>query len=70
MDKSTVKQLRNLEEDYLARLEKYEEQQEVLGDRNSYSRTDTDVVFMRMKVDHMKNGQLKPAYNTQISNED
>src|SRR5690606_19803780 len=25
--------------------------------------------FMRMKEDHMKNGQLKPAYNPQISTE-
>jgi len=34
-----------------------------MGDRNSYSKTDTDATFMRMKDDHMKNGQLKPAYN-------
>ena len=32
-----------------------------MGDRNSYSKTDTDATFMRMKDDHMKNGQLKPA---------
>lgn len=69
-DKATDKQLKKLEEDYLPRLQKYEEQLEVLGDRNSYSKTDTDAVFMRMKEDHMKNGQLKPAYNTQISTED
>ena len=70
VDRSTDRQLRKLEDDYLPRLEKYEEQLEVLGDRNSYSKTDTDAVFMRMKEDHMKNGQLKPAYNTQISTED
>ena len=35
------------------------------GDRNSYSKTDTDATFMRMKEDAMKNGQLKPAYNVQ-----
>ncbi len=69
-NKSTDKQLKKLEEDYLPRLEKYEEQLEILGDRNSYSKTDTDAVFMRMKEDHMKNGQLKPAYNTQISTEE
>ncbi|WP_197092599.1 transposase [Labilibaculum euxinus] len=40
-----------------------------MGDRNSYSKTDTDATFMRMKEDHMKNGQLKPAYNAQISTE-
>lgn len=67
--KSTQKQLKKLEEDYLPRLEKYEEQLEILGERNSYSKTDPDAVFMRMKDDHMKNGQLKPAYNAQISTE-
>lgn len=67
--KATQKQLKKLEEDYLPRLEKYEHQLEILGDRNSYSKTDPDAVFMRMKEDHMKNGQLKPAYNAQISTE-
>lgn len=67
--KATQKQLKKLEKDYLPRLEKYEQQLEILGDRNSYSKTDPDAVFMRMKEDHMKNGQLKPAYNAQISTE-
>lgn len=67
--RSAQKQLKKLEEDYLPRLEKYEQQLETLGERNSYSKTDPDAVFMRMKDDHMKNGQLKPAYNTQISTE-
>lgn len=67
--KATQKHLKKLEEDYLPRLEKYEQQLEILGDRNSYSKTDPEAVFMRMKDDHMKNGQLKPAYNTQISTE-
>ncbi|KAA6317017.1 hypothetical protein EZS27_032766 [termite gut metagenome] len=38
-------------------------------DRNSYSKTDKEATFMRMKEDHMKNGQLKPAYNLQIGTE-
>ena len=43
---------------------KYEEQLTIMGeDRNSYSKTDHDATFMRMKEDHMRNGQLKPAYN-------
>ena len=33
-------------------------------------RTDPDATFMRMKEDHMLNGQLKPAYNWQISTQD
>lgn len=36
-----------------------------LKDRNSYSKTDYDATFMRMKEDHMENGQLKPGYNLQ-----
>lgn len=51
-----------------AALDKYEAQEKILGDnRNSYSKTDKDATFMRMKEDHMRNGQLKPAYNVQIS---
>lgn len=69
-NKATKKQLKQLEEDHLTRLEKYENQLEILGERNSYSKTDQDAVFMRLKDDHMQNGQLKPAYNTQISTED
>ena len=38
-----------------------------MGDRNSYSKTDHDATFMRLKDDHMKNGQLKPAYNIQCA---
>lgn len=48
-------------------LEKYKQQEEILQQRNSFSKTDTDATFMRMKEDHMLNGQLKPAYNLQIS---
>jgi len=37
--------------------------------RNSYSKTDPDATFMRMKEDHMRNGQLKPGYNVQVGTE-
>jgi len=51
-----------------AALDKYEAQEKILGaKRNSYSKTDPDATFMRMKEDHMRNGQLKPGYNVQIS---
>lgn len=51
-----------------AALDKYDKQEKIIGNnRNSYSKTDTDATFMRMKEDHMLNGQLKPAYNVQIS---
>jgi transposase len=48
-------------------IDKYNEQEQILGQRASYSKTDPDATFMRMKEDHMKNGQLKPGYNLQIS---
>lgn len=52
---------------WVKNLERYQQEEEILGDRKSYSKTDPDATFMRMKEDAMKNGQLKPAYNTQIS---
>lgn len=67
LNKEQQKQVKKLEKDTLPRLKKYEQQLEILGDRNSYSKTDRDATFMRMKDDHMQNGQLKPAYNVQIS---
>ena len=51
----------------LDKLEKYEEHLSIMADRNSYSKTDHDATFMRMKEDHMLNGQLKPAYNIQLA---
>lgn len=49
---------------------RYIEQEKILGKRSSFSKTDPDATFMRMKEDHMGNGQLKPAYNWQISTSD
>lgn len=39
----------------------------ICGARNSYSKTDNDATFMRVKEDPMRNGQLKPAFNLQIA---
>ena len=50
---------------YLEKLKEYTKKLYTLGDRNSYSKTDHDATFMRMKEDAMLNGQLKPAYNIQ-----
>lgn len=69
-NKQQKKALKQLKQEALPKLQKYEQQLATLGDRNSYSKTDPDATFMRMKEDHMKNGQLKPAYNIQISTED
>ncbi len=50
-------------EGYLGRLKKYNQKIHICGERNSYSKTDHDAAFMRMKEDAMGNGQLKPAYH-------
>ena len=50
---------------YLEKRKEYTKKLYTLGDRNSYSKTDPDATFMRMKEDAMRNGQLKPAYNIQ-----
>lgn len=52
--------------DCIDRLKKYTKDLHIMSERNSYSKTDNDATFMRMKEDHMKNGQLKPAYNIQF----
>ena len=52
-------------EEYLSRLKKYNRELHICGERNSYSKTDHDATFMRMKEEAMGNGQLKPAYNLQ-----
>ena len=52
----------------LERWERYEDMRSTMGEgRNSYSKTDPDATFMRMKEDHMRNGQLKPGYNVKIA---
>ncbi|WP_310552212.1 IS1182 family transposase [Paenibacillus glufosinatiresistens] len=68
-DKPLKKAVRTLRKDLLPRLQKYEAHEEILDTRNSYSKTDPDATFMRMKEDHMRNGQLKPGYNVQIGTE-
>lgn len=67
--KEEQKAIKTLEDKHLPKLEEYEKHLDILGNRNSYSKTDPDATFMRMKEDHMKNGQLKPAYNVQIGTE-
>ena len=51
------------------KLSEYDRHLETLGERNSYSKTDNDATFMRMKEDAMNNGQTKPGYNLQIGTE-
>ncbi|SCJ52803.1 Transposase domain (DUF772) [uncultured Eubacterium sp.] len=54
-------------EGYADKLEEYIEKAHICGEgRNSYSKTDHDATFMRIKTDYMGNDQLLPAYNVQI----
>jgi transposase len=68
LEKEQKKQIKELEKAQ-EKLEEYENHLETLGERNSYSKTDPDATFMRMKEDKMGNTELKPAYNTQIGTE-
>jgi len=54
-------------DEYIARQKKYNDYNHSFGERNSFSKTDRDATFMRMKEDHMKNGQLKPGYNVTLA---
>lgn len=55
-------------QEYLVRLKKYAKHIAVCGNnRNSYSKTDNDATFMRVKKDYMGNDQLLPAYNFQAA---
>jgi len=68
-NREAKKAKRKLERDYLPRMEKYEEQLEILGERNSYSKTDPDATMMRVKP-NLRDAVVKPAYNVQIGTED
>lgn len=69
LSKEERKALREMEKDAVPRMKRYKEQLATMGTRNSYSKTDPDATFMRMKEDAMLNGQLKPGYNVQMSTE-
>ncbi len=66
-DKKKKQKVKYAAKNWPDQLKKYDQQEQTLDGRNSYSKTDPDATFMRMKDDHMKNGQLKPGYNLQMS---
>ena len=68
-NKELKKASRKFKREYLPRKVRYEKANEIFQGRGSYSKTDTDATFMRMKEDHMLNGQLKPGYNIQMGTE-
>lgn len=68
LNKSQKKQVKELAK-HAQKLGEYEQHLDKMENRNSYSKSDPDATFMRMKDDHLGNGQLKPGYNLQISTE-
>ena len=56
--KADIKRAKTL----IERKQEYEHKKEILGDRNSYAKTDTDATVM-----YMKDGTLQPGYNEGIS---
>ena len=64
--KSTLQKFTEELQGFCERQEKYNYHNQLFSGRNSFSKTDPDATFMHMKDDHMRNAQLKPAYNVQI----
>ena len=54
-------------DEWLEKFKRYTRDIHICGERNSYCKTDQDATFMRMKEDHMRNGQLKPGYNVNVA---
>ena len=70
VDKKVRQKLSYARKNWGDNLRKYQMQERIVGERGSYSKTDPDATFMRMKDDHMGNGQLKAGYNVQWSTQD
>lgn len=70
VEKKVQQKLTYAKKNWGTNLRKYQMQEGILGERGSYSKTDPDATFMRMKDDHMGNGQLKVGYNVQWSTQD
>ena len=70
VDKKVKQKLKYTGKNWGDNLRRYETQKGILKERGSYSKTDPDATFMRMKDDHMGNGQLKAGYNVQWSTQD
>lgn len=69
-DKKLAKAVKVMEKDYLPRQKRYEEQERKLAGRSSYSKTDEDATFFRMKEDRGAEKPLpRPAYNVQNGTE-
>ena len=66
VDKKIKQKLNYAKRDWPEDLKKYKGREARMGDRNPMGKTGPDATFMRIKDDHMQNGQPKPGYNIQI----
>ncbi len=67
VNKEVKTKLKHAKKHWPENMKRYLKYESLLGKRNSLSKTDPDAAFMRMKEDSMRNGQLKPGYNLQIT---
>jgi len=65
--KKTVQKRNSAKRHWPMKLAEYAEKERIMGVRNSFSKTDPDTTFIRMKEDPMRNGQLKAGSNVQLS---
>ena len=68
-NKKMRKAVEKVKSEKAPKMREYEDKLETMGERNSFSKTDPDATFMRMKEDAMNNGQTKPGYTVQIATE-
>lgn len=61
VDKKVRQKLKYAGKNWPKNLKRYQAQKETLGKRNSFSKTDNDATFMRMKEDHIKTVSSSPA---------
>ena len=69
VSKKIKKAVTKVQNEAIPKLKHYKTQLSKMENRNSYSKTDEEATFMKMKEDAMLNGQLKPGYNIQIATE-
>lgn len=68
-EKPLRKAVQHVQKESVAKMQEYEDKLEMVGARDSYSKTDKNATFMRMKEDAMNKDQTKPGYNVQIATE-
>lgn len=59
--------MKKFRDEWKIREEKYKASLDILGERSSYSKTDSDATFIHLKEDCTKKGQLRAGYNVQVA---